>query len=254
MAFTPTPSGPRNTVDVLADIKAGFDAAARVGSDRMLSYTRSQVPIRLIHQHIGDLLVDARVPAGWIDLERGIPTMFSAKNQDVVVVPRGRKAPVGESTLSIGVKGAFYGIVKNLGNHKAGVRNDLFEMHEQHPDMVIGQVSVIAISGWDSATAGSDITSYSRISPKALAEFIDWYTKVNLRPRGGSDGFAERAALLLVDFSKPIPVLYDKVEDLERDEFLEAGSGLCLDDLTLPGFVPAVLDTHRSRFTGKHRL
>lgn len=253
--WTPGPAGPQALAAALSQIKAGYDEAAAQGGTALTSLTRSAKPIKILHSYIGNILVAAGVDKSKVGFEKGIETLFGSKRQDVVVVPRGAQQSTGASTISIGLKGQLYGIQKNLDNSFSSVRSELLSFHEVHTNMVVAHVHLVALMEWDSAASKArHEVAYKRLSTTTLNEMIDRYAKINARGVGDSEGFAERIALVLVDFSQPVPVVYTEVSDLERGGFLPRNSGLSLDGLTLDRFGEDLLTTHRERFTGAHRL
>ena len=254
--FTPTKGGPTSLLKVLSKIKNDFDMAAKSNEPEraMLSVSRSAIPIKRLHQHVGDLLIQTKISSDCIDIERSIPTLLGDKRQDLVAIPRGKTKPAGRSTLNIGMKGAFYGVQKNRDNHFNGVRGELLSFHELHSNMVVGQVTILSLMEWDPKKSTSNTVAYKKLSQRTLAEFIDRYNKINLRKPDGSIGLSERVALILVDFSKTTPVVYESIQKLESDGFLMENSGLSLHNVTLSNFASDIVSIHRSRFTGADRL
>ncbi|MET3963073.1 hypothetical protein ABIE44_003007 [Marmoricola sp. OAE513] len=253
--FTPTTGGPAALVNILNRIKADFDGAVlTAGAAGLTSMTRSAKPVKRMHQHVGDLVVAERIPQSWVGLEQSIATRFGDKRQDVVVIPRGRTKPTGETTLSIGVKSAMRGIQKNKDNHFSGIRAEMFNLHETFPNIVCGHVLIIAVKEWDTAAAQGREIAYKRLSPNTLAEMIQRYGRVSGRKTGESIGDAERLALILADFSTTPVTHYKTVADLERDGFLHADSGLTLTGLDIDTFAADLIGEHRSRHTGANRL
>ena len=249
------PPAPRTLDAVLRTIKADHDTAITTsGQAGLHSLTRSAKPIKRLHAYLKDELIAAGVPTRCIDLERAIPTLFGQKNQDVVAIPRGKNHPAGQSTLSIGVKSHLYGMTKNVDNCFSSIRAELLSLHEMHHDIVAGQVHMVALNQWDSDAAKQSRVAMRQLSKEAVASIIHRYALISGRKPGGSDGFSERVALLLVDFSHAAPVVYTDVAQLEADGFLAANSGLSLDHLTLDGFAQDLVEEHRARFVGNNRL
>jgi len=230
--------------------------AAR-GHDGMQSFTRSQDAIRPVHKYVKLLLTrDGSIRATWTGLEVNIQTEWGNKKQDVVAQPGGFKKGTGESTLSIGVKGHLYGDGKNIINSFYSVRGELTDFHEKHAQMVCGHVHVVALSQWDPKAAKDKRVAFRRLTPGAVATIVHRYSRINGRTletlyRASS---AERTALLLVDFDQPVPLVYTNVADLEADGWLDQGSKLTLNGVTLDGFVPDLLREHNLRFQGNHHL
>jgi len=253
--YVVTPAPQPSLTQVLSEIKNDFDTAAMTGGHTGLtSLTRSARPITRLHQHVADLLVRAGIAPNCVDLEVSISTLFGDKRQDVVAIPRGRNRPTGASTLSVGLKGQMYGIQKNLDNHFSSVRAELLNLHEMHGEIVCGHVHLVNVMEWDTKAAKQHRVAYKKLSPTTLAAMVHRYGIISGRQVKQSHGFAERLALVLVDFSQRTPVVYTDVADLERDEFLPAGSGLSLIDLTLDGFADDLVAVHRSRYFGANRL
>ncbi len=259
--FTPTTGGPEPLDAIFTHIKTEFENRILAnGHSAMLSYTRSGRPVALVHQHIGDLLVAAGINAANVQFERTIKTQFGNKRQDVVAVPGGRTMPTGNSTLSVAVKAQLYGIQKNRDNNFSIVRAELLALHEEHPQIVLGNVAVVAVMEWVGKEAKNKRVAYKKLSPKTLSQIIESFAKVSgrnpaapLTPQG-SPGNAERVGLIIVDYSKNPAVIYDSVADLERDGFLPQGSGLSLAGLTMLDFATDLLAEHHSRFRGADRL
>jgi hypothetical protein len=125
-------------------------------------------------------------------------------------------------------------------------------------------VHLIAVSEFDSAAANENRVAYKKFSPRSLSDIIHRYGLISGRKIAtdkdtkstisDSDGFAERIALVLVDFSAPTPVVFTNTSSLETAGYLHKDSGLSLDHLTLEGFAEDLLDEHHARFTGPNRL
>lgn len=259
--YVPTTGGPEPLSKVLTEVKKKFDEGALGGPGGLLSQTRGAGPIKLLHQHVADLLLQAGIPASSLGFEKEIPTRFGDKRQDVVAIPRGINKPAGSTTLSVSVAGQFYGIQKNKDNSFSKARAELLNLHEKNEGIVLAHVQVVAVVGWDSkklkaqrARREAYAPEYSSLSPMTLAETIDRFSKINRRQADGSPGDAERVALVLADFSQKTPLVFTEIAALEDAGMLPKDSGLSLDHLTLDDFAADLLTAHRSRHTGANRL
>ena len=57
----------------------------------------------------------------------------------------------------------------------------------------------------------------------------------------------ERVALLIADFRPKIPKLYSKIDDLVKDDMIQSGTDVDMQNLTIEGFASDLLDIYGRR-------
>ena len=116
---------------------------------------------------------------------------------------------------------------------------------------------MIAVNEYDSVGANKREIKYKNV--KGVAKHIEKYllsfAAVNNRQSITADHYKyERVCLLIVDFSKKIPKVYNTDAELKKDNLLPVNSIATIKNLSFPSFAADMLNIYSARFgTGKFK-
>jgi hypothetical protein len=150
-----------------------------------------------------------------------------------------------ESILSINVRSQLSSIWKNFDTLYERTFAEALNLHQRLPNMVLGEVYLIPVKEYtDASTAGNMV--FSNID---IGKYIAAFQAINSRVNQLDEKFKyERCCLLIVDFDRAIPKIYNKSADLIQDGFLPQGSTISMVGLDYQNFVADILNIYTARF------
>jgi len=243
---------------------------------------RSQQPIKLLHEVVKAELIRQGVneqfinpPLGESAGELKLAGFFKHKDQDICVVPNnvertseilhsegilyGKKDIFGreftEKTLSINVRSQLSSSAKNFDTLYERTFAEALNLHLRCPQMVLGELYMIAVNEYDSDSANNKQVVYKRnTSIKThIQKYLLSFSAINGRANIASNQYKyERVCLLIVDFSRDIPKVYNTNEELRADGLLSDNSIASIENLSFPNFISDLLQIYTDRFgTGR---
>ena len=243
---------------------------------------RSQQPIKLLHEVVKSELIrhginEQRInpPLGESAGELKLAGFFKHKDQDICVVPNnvqrtpetlysegilyGKKDVFGydftEKTLSINVRSQLSSSAKNFDTLYERTFAEALNLHLRCPQMVLGELYMIAVNEYDSNYANNEQVMYRNISniKTYIQKYLLSFNAINCRENIASNHFKyERVCLLIVDFSRDSPKIYHTNEELCADGLLSNDSIASIERLSFPNFISDLLRTYTDRFgTGR---
>jgi hypothetical protein len=243
---------------------------------------RSQQPIKLLHEVVKAELIRQGVneqfinpPLGESAGELKLAGFFKHKDQDICVVPNnvertseilhsegilyGKKDIFGreftEKTLSINVRSQLSSSAKNFDTLYERTFAEALNLHLRCPQMVLGELYMIAVNEYDSDSANNKKVVYKRnASIKThIQKYLLSFSAINCRVDITSNHYKyERVCLLIVDFSREIPKIYNANEELCADGLLSDDSIASIENLSFPNFISDLLQIYTDRFgTGR---
>ena len=154
-----------------------------------------------------------------------------------------------EQTIAINVRSQISSIQKNFDTLYERTIMEAINLHERCPKMVLGEVYMIAMPEYDDKQFGHKTVAFKKANAKLVAKYIKSFQAINSRESTHKEFYKyEAVCLLIVDFSKPIPVIYDSVTALKRAGLLPAASTLNMHNLTWDNFAQSLLKTYQKRF------
>ena len=121
-------------------------------------------------------------------------------------------------------------------------------LHTIYKNIVLGEVYLIPVYEYNEADAKNNIVSFSNRKTN-LAKYISFFSAINNRIDKEDDEYKyERCALLVVDFSKEKPVIYNTTEELKRDGLIDNDFDLELEDISFLSFAEDILKKYGERF------
>lgn len=239
---------------------------------------RSQQPIKLLHEVVKAELIRQGVNEQFINppLEESagelkLAGFFKHKDQDICIVPNnvertpeilttegilyGKEDAFGkdftEKTLSVNVRSQLSSSAKNFDTLYERTFAEALNLHLRCPQMVLGELYMIAVNEYDSNRANNNQVVYKRISSirTHIQKYLLSFSAVNSRNNIVSHHYKyEKICLLIVDFSREIPKIYNTNEELRADGLLSNASIASIENLNFPNFISDLLQIYTDRF------
>lgn len=122
-------------------------------------------------------------------------------------------------------------------------------MHERCPEMVLGEVYMIAVPEYNDKEFGNNTIAFKKISPKLVEKYIKSFQAVTDRKTISKNFYKyEATCLLIVDFNQPIPKIYHSTEELKADNLLDANSAIIYEGLEWTNFSSKLIQIYETRF------
>jgi hypothetical protein len=155
-----------------------------------------------------------------------------------------------EKTLSINVRSQLSSSAKNFDTLYERTFAEALNLHLRCPQMVLGEFYMIAVKEYDSNYANNNQVVYRGISSiqSHIQKYLLSFNAVNRRMDTSSNhNKYERVCLLIVDFSRDIPKVYNTDEELRADRLLSEDSIASIEDLSFPNFISDLLQIYTDR-------
>lgn len=254
------------------------DSIIEGGDEGKNNLIRSQIPINLLHNAAKASFIQNGVnpncinPAyGTSDGELKLAGFFKKKDQDVCILPnnvsakeeilvfegilRGTRDPYGteltEKILSVNVRSQLSSIAKNFDTLYERTFAESLNLHLRCQKMVLGEFYMIPVYSYDDQLAKKHQVGFkpNHQIQKHIEKYIYSFGAVNNRSvTRGEEYKYERVCLLIVDFSKKNPIIYNTDAELKADGLLPANSTASIENLNFPSFTRALLDIYEQRF------
>lgn len=251
------------------------------GAKEKEAIIRSSLPILNIHEAVKTALIANGVnpiliypPCGARTPELKLAGSMKQKNQDVCVrandVPLFKTSLCGgllngvvdrfgdqctERTLCINVRSQISSLQKNFDTLYERTISEALNLHDRSPKMCLGEVYMIAVPEYDNIAFDENRVAFKHINSRLVEKYIKSFQAIN--NRNVTDKFFyqyEHACLLIVDFSKDIPKIYNSTDELKADGLLAPGSTISMEGLQFDNFAQKLLSTYNQRFgEGKFR-
>ncbi len=273
---------PRNLIslqEAVNRIKLSIETAiVSGGTIAKNNLIRSQQPIKLLHEVVKAELIRQGVNEQFINppLEESagelkLAGFFKHKDQDICIVPNnvertpeilttegilyGKEDAFGkdftEKTLSVNVRSQLSSSAKNFDTLYERTFAEALNLHLRCPQMVLGELYMIAVNEYDSNHANNNQVVYKRISSirTHIQKYLLSFSAVNSRNNIVSHHYKyEKICLLIVDFSREIPKIYNTNEELRADGLLSNASIASIENLNFPNFISDLLQIYTDRF------
>ena len=239
------------------------------------SAIRSSAPINLIHDAVKYELIKSGVCQGNVLPHLGatkpevkLAGFLKQKDQDVCVLPANiteerteinwgplafeRKVdPYGfdfsTNTLVINVRSQMSSLAKNSDTLFERTFAEALNLHMRYPEMVLGEVYLIPTHEYDDNLAKENIVGFKSKSVN-LEKYISFFDSVNNRKENDAPYRYERCALLIVDFNREQPYLYNDSSELISDGLLPKDFGIEYETLNFQTFASDILSIYASRY------
>lgn len=151
-----------------------------------------------------------------------------------------------ESILSVNIRSQLSSIGKNFDTLYERTFAESLNLHLRCPNMVLGEVYMIPTEEYD------DDASKQRsivFNPIDIAKYIEAFQAINNRANHNDEEYKyERCCLLIVNFNRVVPRIYNTTAELIQDGYLPQGSTVSMVGLDYPNFVSDILNIYSARF------
>lgn len=197
---------------------------------------------------------------------------FKFKDQDICLNPndlnknpeilqfegilKGKNDPYGkiftERILSVNVRSQLSSTSKNFDTLYERTFAEALNLHLRCPNMVLGEFYMIPVFEYDDTLAKRKIVAFKRRNrniQKHIEKYIYSFSAINNRSLTSQEYYKyERVCLLIVDFNREIPKIYNTNQELISDGLLSPTSSASIDHINFPTFANSLLDIYSSRF------
>ena len=239
------------------------------------SAIRSSALINLIHDAIKNELIEKGVnprnvypSLGATKPELKLAGFLKQKNQDVCVIPSGiKEAPTtikwgplafenkedpyglefSTNTLVINIRSQMSSLAKNADTLFERTFAEALNLHMRYPNITLGEVYLIPVHEYD-----DELVKINKVDFKArqtnIEKYISFFNSINDRQVDGDDYAYERCALLVVDFNKPQPYLFNNSEELKAAGLISHDFGIEYANLNFQDFAEDILRIYSERY------
>jgi len=267
-----------NIVNSLTNIKKMLEASiisgGTVGKRNLI---RTSKPINEIHELIKhDLL---KLGASNIlpkisetNNELALQGFLKKKKQDIVILPDYLKVKkefinelgvydnlgfkFSERVLSINVRSQLSSVAKNFDTIFERTYAESFNLHQRLNNIVLGEVFLLSIREFDDTFSDKHEVKYRDLGPRVenqIQKYVNYFNLINKRCDTKQDFHKyERVCLLLVDFSRKRPKIYQTKKQLIEDGILSDNSSLeNFENLNYDNLYKDIFSVYKDRFHRK---
>ncbi len=258
------------------NFKTLIDNSIKEGGNKgKTAIIRSSKPILNIHEAVKVQLIENGVnkeliypPLNSRTPELKLAGFLKQKDQDVCVTPNdeeetveilkigllnGKEDKFGEDftkkTLTINVRSQISSIQKNFDTLYERTISEAQNLHERCPEMVLGEVYMIAVPEYDEKAFAKKKSEFKTISAKLVEKYIKSFQAITNRVDISKNFYQyEATCLLIVDFSKKIPKIYNSTAELIADKLLPFDTKIKYEGLEWSNFSKKLIKAYETRF------
>ncbi len=266
-------------LDAVIEIKQLIESAISEGGvEAKNNLIRTQKPICLLHDAAKSAFAAEGVNKKRIRPyigehvnEQRLAGFFKCKDQDICFLPnnvtkhreildfdgilKGTSDEYGkeltEHILSVNVRSQLSSIAKNFDTLYERTFAEALNLHLRCEKMVLGEFYMIPVYEYDDAAARNNRVRFKPNTKvrEHIQKYIYSFNAVNnRRVVQGEEYKYERVCLLIVDFSKPTPIIYDTDEQLKKDGLLPMNTTASINEMNFPSFAKTLLKIYQQRF------
>jgi len=246
----------------LLEIKKLKESSIRKG--KALGKTRSQKIINLVHEYIKEEFILLG-----IDFERIFPKHcnnkpeiqitggIKNKKQDVCIIPKDiNTEKINDDSqdtkriISINIRSQLSSLGKNNDTLYERTFAESFNLHLKYPEQCLGEIYLIPTKEYVIKNKKVIFKTNTRVE-----QYIKEYQFINGRNNKKKDINIykyERVALVIVDFDRTIPKIYDTDEKLKEDSIIPEESTTSINGLEINSFAKDLLECYYGRFGSKN--
>ena len=142
-------------------------------------------------------------------------------------------------------------IAKNFDTLYERTFAEALNLHLRCQKMVLGEFYMIPVKEYDDTEAKFNRITFknNKNIQKHIEKYLYSFSAVNnRRVLQGEEYKYERVCLLIVDFSKKIPVIYNTDDELKAAGLLPETSGASINEMNFPSFAPTLMTLYEERF------
>lgn len=239
---------------------------------------RTQEPICILHDVVKASFMRLGVnpdyvnpPYGEHNGELKLAGFFKCKDQDICILPnnvsaeeeillfdgilKGKKDPFGfeltQKILSVNVRSQLSSIAKNFDTLYERTFAEALNLHLRCPNMVLGEFYMIPVFEYDDHLAKYHRVGFkqNRRIQKHIQKYIYSFGAINNRSTvSGEEYKYERVCLLIVDFNRDTPKIYDSDDELKADGLLPEHTTASINNMNFSTFASSLMSIYQQRF------
>ncbi len=239
---------------------------AMIRSSKPILNIHEAAKAELVHHGVNEHLIYP--PIGERTPELKIAGFLKQKDQDICIVPsniqkqsevltegllEGVEDEYGEeftkNTLSINVRSQISSIQKNFDTLYERTISEAQNLHERCPEMVLGEVYMIAVPEYDDKEFANKRSVFKSISQQMVEKYIKSFQAINNRATTEKHFYKyEAVCLLIVRLDLTPSKVYNTTQELIDDGLLSEDTKVRYEGLEWASFVPKLLSSHEQRF------
>lgn len=243
---------------------------------------RTKKLINLLHEVIKTEFINAGVDANRVFPRLGhsggelkLSGILKSKDQDVSLVPNNSTMNSEvlnhdgilknytdvygknhtEKILTVNVRSQLSSFAKNFDTLYERTFAEAYNLHKRCPSMVLGEFYMIAVNEYDTDYAKQNQIHFTQTNnvERHIEKYLMAFDAINDRTNTNNDKYKyERVCLLIVDFNRPVPKVYNTDAELIADNLLPQNPRGSIQNLTFGSFVDDLLSVYQTRFgTGR---
>lgn len=239
---------------------------------------RTQGPICILHDAAKASFIRLGVnpdfinpPYGEHNGELKLAGFFKCKDQDICILPgnvsaeeeillfdgilKGKKDPYGfnltQKILSVNVRSQLSSIAKNFDTLYERTFAEALNLHLRCPKMVLGEFYMIPVFEYDDNLAKERQVGFKHNQKiqEHIQKYIYSFGAVNNRSTiRGKEYKYERVCLLIVDFNRDVPKIYNTDDELKADGLLPERTTASINNMNFPSFASTLMSIYQQRF------
>ena len=244
--------------EAVFSIKEMIEKAIREGGvEAKNSVIRTQDPICFLHDAAKSAFIRNGVNPSRIRPLLGehldelkLAGYLKYKDQDICFLPNHLKEK--KEILN------YEGILKGQSDHFDTLYERTFaealNLHLRCQKMVLGEFYMIPVKEYDNEKAKNNIVAFKQNNSiqQHIEKYLYSFSAVNNRRcLQGEEYKYERVCLLIVDFDKEIPVIYNTDDELKSAGLLPENSTASINEMNFTSFAPTLLNLYEQRFGAK---
>ncbi len=239
---------------------------------------RTQGPICILHDVAKASFMRLGVNPDYINPPYGehngelkLSGFFKCKDQDICILPgnvsaeeeillfdgilKGKKDPFGfdltQKILSVNVRSQLSSIAKNFDTLYERTFAEALNLHLRCPNMVLGEFYMIPVFEYDDNLAKEHRVGFknNRKIQEHIQKYIYSFGAVNNRSTiSGEEYKYERVCLLIVDFNRDTPKIYNTDDELKADGLLPEHTTASINNMNFSTFASTLMSIYQQRF------
>lgn len=254
------------------------DAIINGGVEGKNNLIRTQIPICILHDAVKAAFIANGVNPNLVTPlygehqgEQKLAGFFKCKDQDICFMPnnyqkkeetlefdgllKGKIDPFGvdltEHILSVNVRSQLSSTAKNFDTLYERTFAEALNLHLRCPKMVLGEFYMIPVFEYNDALVKDKRVGFKRKKniSEHLEKYIYSFNAVNGRvDTKGEEYKYERVCLLIVDFNRKTPKIYNTNAELIADNLLPTNTTASIDDMSFHSFAKDLIRIYEKRF------
>lgn len=151
------------------------------------------------------------------------------------------------NTLVVNVRSQMSSLAKNSDTLFERTFAEALNLHMRYSDIVLGEVYLIPVHEYDDESVKQKTVGFKRRHTN-IEKYISFFNSINNRPRNGNLYAYERCALLIVDFNRPQPYLFQNSAELKSSGYISQNFGIEYASLNFQDFARDILRIYSERY------